>query len=259
MLKDLDQDQKEGYFKFINATVEDGSYFKDARDWYIFRYIYPVCERTLLFFIASIAGLVTYILAITIINAFPITQESPVVIHSKDQSVYFPVIKPLKDSIELTTIDEAVIKYLSTKYLQKREAYNFRKFDIRSLNDRLNYIKNNSSSQEYINFQTFLNKSNPRSPILYFGKDFQRSVNIDMVSFPRRNTDDLIKKAKDMLSSQIPKMIDIRYTITNKINSKTSSTEKYLTRLSFTFSGVQQESQSKLNFNVTSYKTYNLK
>lgn len=259
MSEDLDQEQQKEYSQFIKESVYDGSYFQDAREWYISRYVYPMCERTILFFMALISGFVAYVMYITIINALPIKQSVPIAIRPKNQALYFPVIKNLRDSVDLQTVDESVIKYLAIAYLKKREEYNFRKLDIKSLNYRFDYIKNSSSIQEYKNFQDFLNKDNPDSPIIYFGYDFQRLVNVESVTFKRIVDDTWSDELRSALINQTPTQLDIRYVIVKKVNSNTTSTEKYLTRINFKFSGIDVKNKSNLSFIVTGYKTYKIK
>ncbi|MCE3254998.1 MAG: virB8 [Rickettsiaceae bacterium] len=261
-MTDLTPEEQKEYNDFIKASVEDGSYFKDALDWYLLRCVQPVCERTMLFFIAIVTGFISYVLIIAIINALPIRQQVPIVVRAKDQSRYFPVIKKLKDSDQLKNIDEAVAKYLLTGYIQKRESYDFRKSDIQALNNRLNYIKNNSSAQEYAQFQSFLNKdTNPESPLTYFGKDFQRLVDIDSVKFSTKSDDASSEQNNYLVFEEVPVNAQISYTLTTKINSVTTSTQKYLAKISFKFSGVATERKpnSKLDFIVTSYKIYKVK
>ena len=259
-MSDLTPEQQE-YNDFVKSLVRDGSYFKDARDWYIFRYVQPVCERTILFFITIISGFVTYVLVMTILNSLPIKQEVAVIIRPKDQSLYFSVITPLRDSAELKNIDEAVSKYLLTEYIKKREGYDFRKTNIEALNNQMNYIKNNSSIQEYRDFQAFLSKNNPDSPITYFGRDFQRLVDVKSVEFLQTKTDTLIDTARYFVASDLPSNANIKYTVTTKINSITTSTKQYLVKINFKFSGVNSKKSSDLNldFTVISYKVYKIK
>ncbi len=260
-MSNLTPEEQQEYNDFVKSLVADGSYFKDARDWYMFRYVQPVCERTMLFFIITIASFITYILVTTIFNALPIKQEVAVTIRPVDQSRYFPVIKPLKDSVELKNIDEAVSKYLLTEYIKKREGYDLRKTNIAHLNNQMNYIKNNSSIQEYRDFQSFLSKNNPDSPIIYFGRDFQRVVDINSVEFPREETDNLIDTARYFVASDLPSNANIKYTVTTKINSAVTSTQKYLVKINFKFSGVnsKKSANSNLDFTVISYKIYKIK
>ncbi len=259
-MSDLTPEQQE-YNDFVKSLVRDGSYFKDARDWYIFRYVQPVCERTILFFIAVISGFVTYVLVMTILNSLPIKQEVAVIIRPKDQSLYFSVITPLRDSAELKNIDEAVSKYLLTEYIKKREGYDFRKTNIEALNNQMNYIKNNSSIQEYRDFQAFLSKNNPDSPITYFGRDFQRLVDVKSVEFLQTKTDTLIDTARYFVASDLPSNANIKYTVTTKVNAITTSTKQYLVKINFKFSGVNSKKSSDLNldFTVISYKVYKIK
>jgi len=259
-MSDLTPEQQE-YNDFVKSLVRDGSYFKDARDWYIFRYVQPVCERTMLFFITIISGFVTYVLVMTILNSLPIKQEVAVIIRPKDQSLYFSVITPLRDSAELKNIDEAVSKYLLTEYIKKREGYDFRRTNIEALNNQMNYIKNNSSIQEYRDFQAFLSKNNPNSPITYFGRDFQRLVDVKSVEFLQPKTDTLIDTARYFVASDLPSNANIKYTITTKVNSIATSTQQYLVKINFKFSGVnsKKSSDSNLDFTVISYKVYKIK
>lgn len=261
MADNLTPEQQEEYNQFIKASVADGSYFKDARDWYIFRYVLPICERTILFSAAIIAGVITYVLVMTTIDSFPLKEQVRIAIRPKDQTMYVPIIKKLRDSVELSSTDEVVAKYLLVQYLKKREDYNFREINLQALNDRLNYIKNNSSDQEYKNFQDFLSKDNPESPIIYYARDFQRVVYVDSVSFKKEETTNLLDKAIDFIPNKIPSQVDIRYTITNKINSKNAGSQKYLARIDFKFAGIDSASKgsSRLGFTVISYKIYKIK
>ncbi|MFT6332268.1 MAG: type IV secretion system protein VirB8 [Lentimonas sp.] len=256
----LQSSEEKEYNEFIKRSVADGSYFKDAREWYIFRYIQPICERTILFFINIFTAFVTYILVISVVDFFPIKEEVPIRIIAKDTSRYFSTIKPLKDSINTKTIDESVLKYLLTKYVEKRENFDFREEDnIEKLSNKILYIKNNSSIKEHKNFQKFLSRANPASPIKYFDSDFQRIANVESVYFPVKKVDDFVNKAKYFVLSEIPESAEIRYEITTKINSKIASVKKYLVKVNFNFSGVDSNTSSKLEFAVTSYQIYTIK
>jgi type IV secretory pathway component VirB8 len=263
MFKDLDPQEQEEYKEFIKRSVKDGSYYKDALDWYIFRYINPVCERTMLFFIAIIAGLTTYALILIVKNSLPLVEKVPVVIRAEDTSLYFPVIKKLKDSQDIRTVDEAVVKYLLVNYLKEREEYDFRKADIEALNRKFNAIRNNSSVQEYRNFQAFMSRENAASPIANFGKNITRKIEINSVNFKRGQIDTFAQRAKDFMSAELPEEVEIRYnTITN--DSGKVMTEKYFTRITFKFSGVNEKRDTdekgteRLDFLVISYKTYKI-
>jgi len=264
MTKDFDSQEQKEYYEFIKESVKDGSYFKDAQDWYIFNYVYPICERSILFFIALITGLICYSLLLILHNILPLNEKVPIVIKAHDTSLYFPVIKKLRDSPELRTVDEAVAKYLLINYLKQREEYDFRSANIEDLNNKFSIIKNNSSPEEYENFQNFMSKDNSISPIYNFGKNVTRKIAIDSVSFKRMEINSLKDRAKDFISIDLPQEVEIRYDATVN-DGKKSDTGQFLTRISFKFSGIKQErfkkesellTQKKLDFTVIGYKTY---
>lgn len=259
MTEIIDQEQKE-YNKFIKASVTDGTYFRDAREWYMARYVEPVCHRTVLFFINIIFGFVTYMLVITIVGALPMREERAIVVKSKDQSRYFSNIVPLRNSVDLKSVDEAVLKYLLTEYVKKREGFDFRNTTIEDLNNQLNYVKNNSSIQEYKDFQNFLNRDNPNSPLIYFGRDFQRIINVDSVEFAQREITNLTEQAKFLIARDVPVSANVRYTMVTKVNAVTSSSQKFLVTIDFRFSGINPKNNDrKLDFLVNSYKIFQIK
>lgn len=264
MTKDLDSlDQKE-YNEFIKESVKDGSYFNDARDWYIFRYVLPICERSVLFFLALLSGITSYSLFLILENSLPMKEMVPITIVAKDTSLYFPVIKKLRDAEDLRSVDEAVVKYLLIKYLKEREEYDFRSANIEELNNKFSAIKNNSSADEYKSFQNFMSKDNAISPIYNFGKNITRTITIDSVNFKRMEITSIADRAKDFMSMDLPGEVEIRYKATIAEGGKISS-QNYLTKISFKFSGIEQKKsklaennspKKKLDFTVISYKTY---
>ena len=39
-----DKQAVDEYFEFVKEEVSQGRFFKDALDWYIFRYVSPICD-----------------------------------------------------------------------------------------------------------------------------------------------------------------------------------------------------------------------
>ncbi|MDA0902445.1 MAG: VirB8/TrbF family protein [Proteobacteria bacterium] len=256
------EDQQQ-YSQFVKESVENGSYFKDATDWYIFRYVNPICERTVLFFLAAICIFITYNLVITIKDSLPVVEETPIIIKAKDASLYFPIIKKLKDSEDLRTVDEAVLKYLITTYVKDREEYDFRKSDIEVVNKKFRRIENTSSDKEYRAFQEFMSTNNAASPINNFGKNAYRRIDIRSFKFNRVQVRNVFDKTKDFISANVPTEAEVRYRAVTTINNKPVA-EEYLSRISFRFSGIDAEdilnkTQRELGFLVTDYKIYRVK
>jgi type IV secretory pathway component VirB8 len=271
LAQENNEDAKE-YFEFIKSSTRDGSYFKDALDWYLFRYVSPICDRTILLFGAIVAAVVLYFLIQLVEGAFPLLVEEPIFIRSYDQTKYFPnlvALKPKKGKEgydpEVQTVDEAYAKYLLSHYVTSREGYDFSKAEIEDVNKKFNHMRNLSSASEYRNFQAIMSKDNPNSPIRNFGMNVNKTIQIDSVKFYRKEAKDLATKARLYLSNDIPTRADIRFTATIKTfdaNNENVSTQKerYLAKINFTFDGVNKDVKNgPVNFAVNTYTLYKVK
>ncbi len=270
LARENNEEAKE-YFHFIKNSVNNRSYFNDALDWYLFRYISPICDRTLLIFGAIIAAVVLYFLVQLVESAFPLVVQEPIFIRSVDQTKNFPNLiglKPKKGKEgydpELRTVDEAYAKYLITSYVKDREGYDFSKAEIEDVNKKFNHIRNLSSASEYRNFQAVMSKNNPSSPIRNFGLNIVKSIEIDSVKFIRNDPQDLATKARQYLSNKIPTEVEVRFTATIKTTNDKEETstekERYLAKINFTFEGVNKDTKSGvLNFAVNTYALYKVK
>ena len=260
-MTNLSPEEQKEHADFVKAAVANGVYFKDAKNWYIQKYVQPIYQRSILFVLTLVVIFMVYIFVEIIRSSFPIKEDVPVIIRPKDQSLYLPLITPLNDSASLRNVDEAVSKYLLKKYIEKREGYDFRKITLAVLNDQLKYVRNNSGQSEYENYQRFLSKTNPESPIKYYGKDFQRVVNIESIYFFPPKSDTFLDQARNFITSYVPQKAKIRYLVVDKINSKVALTKRYVAMVDFKFSGVSPKDSAghKIGFQVNKYKVYKVK
>lgn len=262
----------EEYNQYVKEVVEDKSYFKDALDWYLFRYISPICDRTLLIFGAMIACVVLFFLVELVQNAFPLVETKPIFISSKDQSLYVPKLvelKPKKGELHhdpnILSVDESVAKYLLANYVSEREGYDFSKGKIIKVNNKINRIRNNSSAKEYRAFQRIMSKDNPASPIQNFGKNIKKTVQIISVKFERQEEDNFALKAKNFIFHKIPTSAKVRFNTTTKIGQEDGTykneNEAFVAQIIFDFDGISNEEDSKksLNFAVQDYKLFRVK
>ena len=260
----------EEYSKFIKSSVDDGSYFKDAVDWYFFRYLSPICDRTLLIFGAIIAAVVLFCLVKMLQSAFPLVQKIPIFIQAENQALYFPSLvelKPKKDSKNydpaITSVDQAILKYLLSIYVKDRESYDYSRSEINDVNKKINRVRNVSSADEYRAFQLIMSKDNPDSPIQQFGKNVVKTVEIESVNLIKKEPQNLAEKAKEYLSSVIPKSAEVRFitTITEKSEEEGEkiTKERYLAQINFDFTGVNKDKKGSLNFMVSNYKLFKIK
>ncbi len=263
------EEEKEEYLKFIKSSVEDGVYFKDALNWYFFRYVTPICDRTLLIFGAIIASVVLFFLYQMIDSAFPLVEKVPVFVAARDQSASFPNIVTLKpkkgaDSYdqEIKTVDEAVIKYLLSVYIKDRESYDFSKAEAEDVNRKFNRLKNLSSAEEYRNFQLVMSPDNPDSPIKNFGHPVNKFAKVESVKFVRKEAAGFANQAKLFLSNQIPSEAEVRFSTVLKTASDQGvkeEKERYLAKVKFDFESIKQDQKGSIKFTVNSYKLFKIK
>lgn len=266
-----DSEQAKEYFEFIKASVANESYFKDALNWYFFRYVTPICDRTLLIFGSIIAAIVLYFLVQMIQNAFPLIVREPLFLRSKDQSRYFPnliALKPKKNSKgydpAIKTVDEAILKYLLLVYVKDREGYDFSKAKIEDVNDKFNRIRNTSSSSEYQIFQLVMSKDNPNSPINDFGQSIAKEIIAESVSFIREDPKNLTQKALLYLSNKIPTEAEVRFVAVKRnfdpYGEQRDEQERYLAKIKFSFNGASKnDKETNLGFVVNEYKLFKIR
>ena len=278
---DGDETAKE-YLQYVKDSVDSGEYFKDSLDWYLFRYLSPICDRTKLLLGTILAIIVVYSLYEVIESSFPLVEEKAIFVWEKDASMYFPHLKKLKPKegedgydINIETVDEAVLKYLITLYVKERESFEFIKFDsIIDLNAELtrkrNYIEEQSSLEEYNNnYRLVISNKSPRSPINFFGKKISKTIEINKIRIIKEKYGDFAHQAKNFLSYTIPEKAEVIFNVVttdyeDEFKPKTSK-ERFLAKLDFSFDGAKLEKfkgddqKQKLNFKVTKYRLFKIK
>jgi len=275
--KENSEDLKE-HFDYVRASVKDGTYFKDGIEWYFFRYVNPFCERTIFSFAAIVACVIFYCLITMIEGAFPLVEKEPIIIRAIDQSQYFPNLIPLKPHAKgigsdkydptITTVDEAILKYLLTVYISDREGYDYSKAETEEVTNKFKRLRNTSSDTEYRDFQLYMSKDNPDSPILNFGEKVSKTIQVNSVRFIKKEPTNLTDKAKNFITAKIPTDTEIRFTSTVKkvddLGNVKLEKQNYIAKINFAFSGVVKDNiknkdESKrhnMDFLVKNYKLY---
>lgn len=270
------------YLQYVKDSVKEDVYFNDALDWYLFRYLSPICDRTKLLIGGILALIVCYSLYEVIDSSFPLVEEKPIFVWEKDASVYFPYLVKLKpkegekgyDPV-IQTVDEAVLKYLVRLYVTERESFEFVKFDsIVELNSELtrkrNYIEEQSSLEEYNNnYRLVVSNSSPRSPINHFGEKISKTVEIRSIKIIKEEYTDFASQAKNFLTYTIPDKAEVYFDLVttdyeDEFNPKVTK-EGFLAKMTYSFDGARLEpfkgddDKQKLNFKVTKYRLFKIK
>lgn len=271
-LQELQQEDinAESNFEHIKNKVEDGSYFADALDWYFFRYVNAICDRTILIVGGLIAAIVFYFLIEMINSAFPLKVEEPIFIRSYDQSLYFPNLLHLKPKVgeagydkNIKTVDQAVLKYLISTYIKDREGYDFSEAEVGDVNLKFAHIKNISSEMEYRKFQLFMSKDNQESPIHDFGLNVKKKIEIKSVKFITKQASNFANRAIDFITGKVPSQAEVRFvattTKTNENEEINTSLQEYLVKISFTFNGITKPEptiRNVIKFVVNDYQLF---
>ena len=244
----------EEYNSFIKESVSNREYFKDAINWYVFRYINPINERSLLLIASLVSALIVYCLYSMLSYIFPLIEKKPIFIRSIDEANYHFYLQNLKphpkSAIDkekydprITNLNEAVAKKLASYYVKEFESYDYRETSFDKVNERFNKIRNLSSKKIYSDFQNMMSSDNPNSPVNFIGKDIQRKIIINSASITKKSSQEVLKKAKNFfLEEEIPNQAEVDFTTITKIVDEEGYrdiSENYIAKLKFEFSGTK--------------------
>lgn len=167
--------------KDIAEKIRDGSYYNDALEWYMRKYIYPISERTLMIMITAVVAVIFLLSASNIKSLITENPSIPFPIKVEDSVDHFSYIKPLAKPSEST--QEAVARYLVEDYLMTREEYIPEDVRNNKLKYKLKKIKSSSSKQVLEEYKNYMSELNPYSPIVRYGDSTTRNITIKSFKF----------------------------------------------------------------------------
>ncbi len=244
----------ESYNSFIKESVSNRQYFKDAVEWYVFRYINPINERSLLLIASLVSALIVYCLYSMLSYIFPLIEKKPIFIRSIDETKYHFYLQNLKPhpksaidkekyDPKITNLNEAVAKKLVSYYVKEFESYDYRETSFDKVNEKFNKIRNLSSKKIYNEFQNMMSSDNPSSPVNFIGKDIQKRVIINSVEIAKKPLNKAVERAKNFFFEEhIPSEAEVNFTTITKIADEEGYrdiSEKYIAKLKFEFSGTK--------------------
>lgn len=155
------------------VSVRDGSYFRDARDWYDVCYWSLLTERAW-YVVISILGIVFFILAVTaIIKLLPLSPSVSYTYLSKDGVNTVARMRRMEGENEGEDPNVSLRRYLAEEYVERREMYS-----VARLSGNVLYVYNNSSDAVAAAFRQYMDKSNPRSPVVMYQASTERKVTV---------------------------------------------------------------------------------
>ena len=266
-----DFEVKAKYNEFIKENITTGQYFKDGRDWYIFRYVNPICDRTTLIIGMTILLFTIYSVKNILDSIFPLVISQPIFVSPKDPTIYQTKIvklKPRKGEAgfdpEIQTVDESIIKYLISIYVKDRESFDFRSGETEIVNKKFNRIKTNSTFREYKNFQSIMSKENKESPMHNFGKNVVKKVFFESITFKRKEGKNAFEKALFFIANSVPLEASVRFSTevktTDDLGQIEKKYQKYLAKIKYDYTPVyKNDKQPSVAFTINQYVLYKVK
>lgn len=165
----------------IAQKVRDGSYFKDAREWYALKYLYPASERSIICIFTVVAFVALIPIATLLKLATSSTDKLPFPIYVADSATHVSVIKPLIQGTE--TVQESVARHLIFDYVMAREEYIYSTMTSEKLKKLLKKIKSSSAKQVLNEYTAYMNENNPYSPLTLYKDHVNRLISNLSLSF----------------------------------------------------------------------------
>lgn len=160
----------------LQRRIEDGSYYRDAREWYNHLYIAPISQRIFFIVVTCFTLCIFAVAVIAILNLLPISPRVPFVYRAKDMMNEHPRMERFKEPNEDS--NPALVKYFLRTYVEMRESYNSRRYLMFKA-----FTKQYSASDVFNMYEQETNPNNPRSPIRIYGKFVDLKVDVQKVSY----------------------------------------------------------------------------
>ncbi|RYE05780.1 MAG: virB8 family protein [Rickettsiaceae bacterium] len=160
--------------------IKSGKYFKDAREWYSFKYLHPLSQRSFLLLICLIYLLLLLGAAYSLNNILPLINQVRYSLSTVSYQSSANIIKA--DSLGNNAL-ASIADVLVRDYIKVRESYNYD--DLRK---QFTYIQNSSTRIVFRKFSSYMNMDNPDSPVTRYQKYIKKSVNILSVHYPSDRT-----------------------------------------------------------------------
>ncbi len=169
--------QEKLHGKLLAKAIKDGSYFKEAIEWYSVKYIYPITERSYIFLFAFITFLALAVVGINSRSIGNLTEVIPFVTYVDDSAHKFSNIKKISQNNQ--SPQEAVTEYLVKDYVMTREMFDPTKMDNANYLKLTKKIKSSSSKEVLNQYKNYMNILNPYSPFIRYKKGVIREITIN--------------------------------------------------------------------------------
>lgn len=152
----------------------------NTKNWYADRYQTVFVQRNILAAITLIALVATLISSYSVAQLTPLKSVQPFVIQVDDKSGQTQVVNPLSNKEIMA--NQAIKQYFVAKYVRARESYD-------QINYQDNYANVRVMSDPLIfkEYQKFMSPDNPDSPVVVFGLNGRRIVDMSSLTIVNDN------------------------------------------------------------------------
>ena len=170
----------EKIYTSLPEYIKSGDYFKDARDWYKYKYIYIFSQRSFMFILSAIICVVFFGVVVNIYGLFPVVVQVKYTISadSSDNKTAQIIRANQITNQPLESITDIMVR----NYVMSREAYKYSK-----LKKQFTFVKNNSTRIVFRRFYNFMNIDNPSSPVMRYQKTVARAAQVISIDYSRKN------------------------------------------------------------------------
>ena len=157
----------------LTESIENGEYFKEAREWYFYKFCKPISEKFFWLFILVLL-LVSIIPLYSEISAwYPLKNSKAIILFNKDPE-FVQIVKKMENPDK--NPDLAILRHLLKNYVQMREEYLPGSLNLVKIDNRLKKISNNSSREITKDFQNIFATNDNINPMVRLGKFGTREV-----------------------------------------------------------------------------------
>ena len=218
----------------IAESLQNGQYYVDAKNWYLYKYINPFVERNIVILLASFLVMAILIACIFYQSMMDTNPQVDFISKSNDITKNYVVINSLGSKSEDPQL--LIEKYMTRTYIKKREEYDYNLVD-----EQLKFVKNSSSEKVNQVFEYLMGINNPDSPLLLFQKINTRTIEIISMDQDPSEKNTYLIKFNATVASQ-----------------KDSSREKssWIAKITYTMSTINQliaDEKKVLDYKVVDY------
>jgi type IV secretory pathway component VirB8 len=241
----------------ITLKIENQQFFKEARQWYFYKFCKPISERYFWLFLLLTLTISGFILYREISDWYPLKNVRPIILLNKDAE-YIQIVKKMNNPDK--NADLAILRHLITNYIKMREEFLKGSLNLIKIDTRLKKISNNSSREITKDFQNIFSLNNQENPLIRLGKNGARYTEILDVKINIKKKSFLEKLASTNYLTLPSNAIVIFKTEEHTGNEK--KIEFWRAVISFNYSGViidkEKNTLSLEEFTVTDYQKSNI-